>query len=406
MNILMISDVYFPRVNGVSTSIQTFVGEFINNGHKVTLIAPQYPAEHEDDFEVLRVPSRRLPLDPEDRIMRRKDILALIPKLHLGFFDIVHIHTPFQAHYGGVEIARQLGLPVVSSYHTFFEAYFEKYLPWIPSSWLRAVARKYSRTQCNAVDGVVSPSHQMLDKLREYGTDTLAEVIPTGLDLSQYESREIKGFRKKHGISENTTLLLYVGRVAFEKNIEFLMDMFSEVHKRKSGVKLLIAGEGPALARLKQRAQQMQLQEHILFIGYLDRETELLDCYRSCDMFVFASETETQGLVLLEAMASGLPVVSTASMGSKDVLQDGEGCLVAKAEIQDFSEKVIHLLESPEYAADIARRGWAYVNSWTSEEKAKQMLAFYQTVQHKKELQMHSLINEDQCEAVQSRTNC
>jgi glycosyltransferase involved in cell wall biosynthesis len=256
------------------------------------------------------------------------------------------------------------------------------------------------------VDGVISPSHQMLDKLLEYGITTHAEVIPTGLDLSQYQNRETNGFRKKHGIADNISLLLYVGRVAFEKNIEFLMDMFSDVHKRKPEVKLLIAGEGPALARLKHRAQQMQLQDHILFIGYLDRETELLDCYRSCDMFVFASETETQGLVLLEAMASGLPVVSTASMGSKDVLKDGEGCLVAKADLKDFSDKVIHLLGCPEYAADIARRGWTYVNSWTSAEKAKQMLAFYQTVELKKAQHIFGVISEDNREVIQSRTNC
>lgn len=379
----MITDVYFPRVNGVSTSIQTFVGEFIEAGHEVTLIAPEYPLAHTADFEIIRIPSRRLPLDPEDRLMSRRAIRSLVPDLRKRSFDIVHIHTPFLAHYAGVEIAAQLALPVVTSYHTFFEAYFEKYLPWLPSAWLRGIARRYSRTQCDAVDGIVSPSHQMLERLREYGTKTLAEVIPTGLRLARYRDWKTKAFRERYGIAETTSLLLYVGRIAFEKNIEFLMDVFLDVHAQQADVKLVLAGEGPALARLQKRARRMQLQEHILFIGYLERDSELLDCYHSCDLFVFASETETQGLVLLEAMACGLPVVSIASMGSKDVLRDGEGCLVAKAEVQDFAAKVIHLLADPTYAADIARRGSSYIHAWSSAAKARQMLSFYETVQQK-----------------------
>ncbi|MGD2119177.1 MAG: glycosyltransferase [Chromatiales bacterium] len=397
----MISDVFFPRVNGVSTSIQTFVNVFRMEGHEVTLIAPGYPAEHVVDFEVIRIPSKRLPLDPEDRLMSRKAIRALLPMLKQRNFDIVHIHTPFLAHYAGVEIAEQLGVAVVTSYHTFFEAYFEKYLPWVPAAWLRGIARKYSRTQCDAVDGVISPSHQMLEKLREYGTETCAAVIPTGLDLIQYQCAEANGFREKYGISDETSLLLYVGRVAFEKNIEFLMDMFLEVYEQKDDVKLLIAGEGPALARLKKRAAQMQLQEHILFIGYLERNTELLDCYRSSDVFVFASETETQGLVLLEAMACGLPVVSVASMGSKDVLVDGEGCLVAEADVQEFSDKVLHLLTDREYAAEIVCRGGAYINNWASEDKARDMLEFYSCVQQHKKQQALNQVCDNYCEIMQ-----
>lgn len=381
----MISDVYFPRVNGVSTSIQTFVEEFIQQGHQITLIAPQYPTEHQADFEIIRIPSRYLPFDPEDRFMRRKAIRALIPDLQQRGFDIVHIQTPFMAHYAGVEIAKQLELPVVTSYHTFFEAYLEKYLPWIPSAWLRGVARKYSRTQCGEVDGIISPSHQMLERLREYGTNTHAGVIPTGLDLSQYrhQHQEPNGFREQYGIADSTSLLLYVGRVAFEKNIEFLMETFLDVHRKIDDVKLVIAGEGPALNQLKKLAQQMQLQEHILFIGYLKRDSELIECYHGCDLFVFASETETQGLVLLEAMACGLPVVSTASMGTKDVLTNGDGCLVAKAEIEDFSYKVIRLLTNSKLTTEITSRGKEYINAWTSEEKAKQMLDFYQSVQQR-----------------------
>ena len=162
----MLSDVYFPRVNGVSTSIQTFAASFQELGHAVTLVAPEYPNACDPELEVLRIRSTRLPFDPEDRLMSLRAIRRLLPELGRRSFDLVHIQTPFAAHYAGLHIERRLVLKTVVSYHTFFEAYFEKYLPWVPTSWLRGLARSYSRKQCNQVDAVVSPSRPMLDRLR------------------------------------------------------------------------------------------------------------------------------------------------------------------------------------------------------------------------------------------------
>lgn len=385
MHILMISDVYFPRVNGVSTSIRTFAHSFLQAGHQVTLIAPEYLQSFQDDFEIIRLQSRKVPFDPEDRLMNRRKVLALIPELKKQVFDLVHIQTPFVAHYSGVKIARELNIPVVTSYHTYFEAYFDKYLPWLPTGLLRKLARNYSRKQCDQVDGVISPSHQMLDKLREYGAKNKAAVIPTGLVLQDFKKDKNNTFKQDHGIGEDTDLLLYVGRVAFEKNIEFLIDMFEQVSERRPGAKLLIAGEGPALHKLKARARSMGLEEEILFVGYLERKKELIDCYQSSRLFVFASETETQGLVLLEAMACGLPVVSTASMGTEDVLKNGNGCVIAAPSVRDFSEKVISLLDDRQSTRALSQKAIEYVQQWTTDAKAAEMLDFYEeiTVAHK-----------------------
>ncbi|MGB5466244.1 MAG: glycosyltransferase, partial [Sedimenticolaceae bacterium] len=146
MHILMLSDVYFPRINGVSTSIQTFAQAFLNVGCRVSLIAPEYPDEHSAEFEIIRIRSRRLPFDPEDRLMSLREIKRLAPTLKAREIDLLHIQTPFVAHYAGVYLRRALGVKTVVSYHTYFEAYFEKYLPWAPRGWLRSVARRYSRT--------------------------------------------------------------------------------------------------------------------------------------------------------------------------------------------------------------------------------------------------------------------
>ncbi|HYN76670.1 MAG TPA: glycosyltransferase, partial [Lamprocystis sp. (in: g-proteobacteria)] len=176
MRILMISDVYFPRVNGVSTSIQTFAREFAAKGHEVTLIAPDYGRDAPEPFGVIRIPSRFLPVDPEDRVLRVRAVRRAGDRLVGRGFDLLHIHTPFIGHYSGLALARRLGLPTVETYHTFFEQYLDKYVPIIPSAWLRLAARRFSAAQCNDVDALVVPSNAMLAVLLRYGVRTRAAV--------------------------------------------------------------------------------------------------------------------------------------------------------------------------------------------------------------------------------------
>src|SRR5258706_5482241 len=141
MKILMIPDVYFPGVKGLSTSIQTFRSDLADLGHEVALIAPAYPAQYAEDSYTLRVASRFVPLDPEDRMMKPREVRALLPRLREKRYDLVHIQTPFVAHYLGIEIADALGLPRVETYHTFFEEYLFHYVPVVPKSVLRALSR-------------------------------------------------------------------------------------------------------------------------------------------------------------------------------------------------------------------------------------------------------------------------
>lgn len=158
LKILMISDVYFPRVNGVSTSIASFRAALERIGHSVTLICPDYPVGQVNEPGVLRIPSRQVPGDPEDRMMRYRDLLALAAKLADEDVDLIHVHTPFTAHYAGVALGRQLGLPVVATYHTLFEEYIHHYIRWLPRRWLRLAARRLSVHQCQQLDALVAPS--------------------------------------------------------------------------------------------------------------------------------------------------------------------------------------------------------------------------------------------------------
>jgi glycosyltransferase involved in cell wall biosynthesis len=219
----------------------------------------------------------------------------------------------------------------------------------------------------------------MLEVLREYGVTSPAEVIPTGLEPESFMPGDGVRFRERYGIAPERPMMLFVGRVAHEKNIGFLLRVLQHVRLSVPGVLFVIAGEGPARDGLEREVEQLGLAGSILFIGYLDRHTELNDCYRSADVFVFSSRTETQGLVLLEAMAQGVPVVSTAKMGTRDVLKDGAGVLIAEEEVEDFSGKVARLLGSANARTLLGQAGREYAAQWSAGSMAERMLQFYQT---------------------------
>lgn len=379
MRVLMVSDVYFPRVNGVSTSIQTFRRELPQYGVEVDLIAPQYPNETEEPG-LWRVPSRYLAFDPEDRMMRRSRIDELLPQLQKRGYDLVHIQTPFIAHYAALELADDLGVPVVTTYHTFFEEYLHHYARILPASWTRAVARRFSRGQCNATAGVIAPSSAMRDALLRYGVTAPIEIIPTGIPLSLFSSGDGASFRTKHGIGLDREVALFVGRVAHEKNIDLLVQVAAKIRHERSKFLLVIAGEGPALSHLQALVAKLNLNDHVRFIGYLERGSALIDCYACADVFAFASTTETQGLVLLEAMAMGIPVVAIPAMGAKDILSPQQGCLCADNDVADFAEKLQNLLSDPQRRAILSTEARAYAKSWSAPATAERMANFYRKV--------------------------
>jgi len=380
MNILFISDVFFPRVNGVSTSINTFATELKALGHQVTLIAPSYTDEDKHEEWIVRVPSHKIYFDPEDRLMKFGKLKALLPWIREKHFDIIHIHTPFTAHYVGIHFGKKLDIPVVETYHTFFEDYLHHYLPFIPQFISRKLARTISRRQCNAVDGIVSPSKPMLDVLKQYGIKTPADVVATGLDASSFAKVDGEHFRISHDIPLDQPMLLFVGRVAHEKNINFLLEMHVKLLKNHPNTLLVITGEGPAEESIKQSIDKLGITNKVRMIGYLDRSHELIACYKAADIFVFASKSETQGLVLLEAMAQGTAVVALAELGTKSILIEGEGVLIAKDDTHDFADKVSALLSDATNRQMIGERGRQYVQEkWGADVLAKKVAKFYKS---------------------------
>lgn len=381
MKILFISDVYFPRINGVSTSIRTFVTQMQKMGHTVHLIAPDYGVKTSDEAWIKRMPARKIFFDPEDRLMKYGEAIDRLAELRHEQYDLIHIHTPFVAHYLGLKLAHLLNVPVVETYHTFFEDYLHHYLPIIPKPIARSLARFVSRRQCNAVDAIISPSQPMLDVLRDYGVKSKANVVPTGLQAHSFQKANGKSFREKYGIALDRPMSLFVGRVAFEKNIGFLLRTWVEVIKKQPDALLVIAGEGPAEKSLHALGKELNLEDNLKFIGYLDRETELNDCYAAADVFVFSSLSETQGLVLLEAMAQGTPVVAIAELGTKSILVEGEGALIAPENELVFAERVSTLLSNKTLRNKLSKAALSYVKTnWTDKAQAIRMIDFYKDV--------------------------
>ena len=385
MNILLISDVYFPRVNGVSTSIKTFTQQLQKLGHTVHLIAPDYNVDTTDEAWIMRVPARSIHFDPEDKLMKYGEIMHLLPALKSKNFDLIHIHTPFVAHYAGLKLAKLLHIPVLETYHTFFEDYLHHYLPWIPKFAARGLARLISKKQCNQVDAIVAPSQPMLDVLRTYGINTKAEVIATGLQEASFAEADDEAFRAKYGIAQNRPMLLYVGRVAFEKNIDFLVRMTQLLIAETPNILLVITGEGPAVPSLRALVKTLGIEKNVQFIGYLDRNNELNACYKAADIFVFASKSETQGLVLLEAMAQATPVVAIAELGTASILVEGQGAMIAVEDEIDFAHKVHALLANPVHRQHLGERAREYAHSqWSAATQAERMLAFYMAIASEK----------------------
>jgi 1,2-diacylglycerol 3-alpha-glucosyltransferase len=380
MQVLLISDVYFPRINGVSTSIQTVLRGLHRN--EACLIAPDYEAPWDDEgHDIIRIRSHPTPGDHEDRVMYGSEIRKLYRRLEHRDFNAVHIHGFGIAFYEGVRLAKHLNLPVLSTYHTNFDEYLPHYVSFLPAPVTRFGCRQMGIWQCNAVDAVIVPSHAMASTLKDYNVQSKMHVVPTGLHLDRFRSGNGPRFRKRYGIGSGRQVLLFVGRVAREKNVDFLIRMLAQVACRIPEVLLVIAGDGQDLDRCRNLAFSLGLARNVLFVGWLGRDTELMDCYAASNIFVFASRTETQGLALLEAMAMRVPAVSISCLGSADTLQSKSGAIVVPDDEQQFAAETCKLLEDKEECARLGKMGRVYARAWTASTMVHELSAVYRETQ-------------------------
>lgn len=382
MKIALVTDTYFPRINGVSTSTQIFAEEFAKLGHEVHIYAPAFPNHIDEEslpYKVFRFPSFYLFFDPEDRLgMPWKD-KDLVRRFIAEKYDIVHTQTPFTIGGPAVKWARKSGAKVVHTYHTLFAAYTEHYLWFLPKSWGIGYAKSASRRYCNSCDLLITPSTEMRKALLSYDVTKPVEVIPTGIRLERFQGKDRQRFRKLKGYKPEDQVVLFMGRVAEEKNIDFLMRVAHRLKPKVPNLQFLIAGEGAAKKHLEKMTVDMNMQDYVHFAGYLSKD-DWRDCYAGSDLFVFASVTETQGLVVTEAMAAETPVVAVAEMGIKDVMASGRGGLTTRLNEDEFTDAVYRMLTDKALYAQKRSETLAEADHWSSGSMAKRMIEAYEKI--------------------------
>lgn len=321
MRVGFFTEVYHPVVNGIVASVDALAAGLRGLGHDVYFFAPHVPGYEESDGPVYRMPSLPLPVQTTYRltvpVVSRRNRRAVINRLH-----ILHAHSPFVTGWMAVRYARRLRVPLVYTYHTQLEEYAH-YVPFEPNA-TKFAAVTLTRNFANQADTVIVPTGVMGDRLRELGVTVPLEVIPSGIDLSHFGggSRE-PDLRAALGVREGERMLLFVSRLAREKNVEVLIDALSRC---TVPARLVIAGDGPERQTLQDRAQQAGVADRTVFVGPVDRDA-LPNLYASADAFVFPSMTETQGLVLAEALAAGCYVIAANAHQNREVLA-GAGTLV------------------------------------------------------------------------------
>jgi 1,2-diacylglycerol 3-alpha-glucosyltransferase len=378
MNIGLVTDTYLPRVNGVARSVQSFAQQFREQGHRVFIFAPEFPDFKDLEPDVVRFPSRFLSFDPEDRLADMKHpgsqaLVARLPEYHL---DLIHNQTPFSLGMASVKWARRLQIPVVHTYHTLFEAYVHNYIKWIPDFAGHWAAAWFSRWYCNKHDLIIAPSSPMAEALKGYGVKAPIGINPTGIDLAPFKNVNGERMRQKLGFAADDVMLLAMGRVAKEKNLPFLLDVLERLIPLQPKARLVIAGQGPALEAITAEVARRKLEAKVVFIGYLNRQ-DWADLYAAAELHLLASVTETQGMVLTEAMAAGTPCVAVGAMGVKDVMADGGGLMVG-LDLNEYTQAVQRLLTDKKLYAEKLEEAKRQAQNWSIQAKAKELLAKYQ----------------------------
>ncbi|MEA4926838.1 MAG: glycosyltransferase family 4 protein [Syntrophomonadaceae bacterium] len=328
MKIGIFTDSYKPYTSGVVSSISTFKEELTKLGHEIHIFAPSYPHYTEVEENVYRYYSIPSPTNPDYTlaIPVYPGMGILIRSLQL---DLIHVHSPFTMGRVGLRYARKYNLPLLLTYHTRYDQYVH-YVP-LAHDLAKEVTIKYSSHFCNNCDHIIAPSQEIKEIIRGFEVKTPITVIPSGVPLEKYKNGDASWLRRNYPIPDKNKILLFVGRLTQEKNLPFLLESFKEVKMRMPQTTLVIIAQGPMEEELKEMATSMELSlEHdVIFTGALPFEA-LVNAYYSADLFVFSSLTETQGLVLIEAMAAGLPVAAVSASGVKEMVDHGiDGLLTA-----------------------------------------------------------------------------
>jgi 1,2-diacylglycerol 3-alpha-glucosyltransferase len=378
MNILIVTNTFTPHVGGVARSVEAFTEAYRALGHRVLVVAPEFPDMPEDEVDVLRVPAIQ-----EFNASDFSVVLPVHPPLTeaLDAFgpEIVHSQHPFLLGSTAVRIARFRALPLVFTHHTLYEQYTH-YVPG-DSPALKRFTIELATCYANLCDQVFAPSESIRALLLKRGVTTPVEVVPTGVRLEDFARGEREGFRQAHDLPQDAFVVGHMGRLAPEKNLEFLASAVARFAADTPKAHFLVVGEGPAQDAMQRIFKRARLEARLHFAGVLQGQA-LADALHAMDVFAFASKSETQGMVLTEAMAAGLPVVALDASGVREVVRDRRnGCLLGDetpAAVAAALQWVAQLSE--ESSAKLRQGALETAEAFSMPVSARKALACYQAV--------------------------
>lgn len=344
MNILMMSNTYTPIVGGLEKSIQTFTGEYRRLGHRVIIVAPTFEGAPEKEEDVIRVPAVQRFNGTDFAV--QLPVPGFIQDAMTDFKpDIIHVHHPFLIGDTALRTAYQFNIPLVYTYHTLFE--YNTHYVIGDSPVLKRFVTQLSAGFAGLADHVFAPSEGIRTMLERQGVQSPITVVPTGIDLPRFSAGDARGIRGRFGIPADAPVVGYIGRLSPEKNLGFLSRAVLLFLKQHKDAYFLVAGKGPLEETIRDFFASQKMQHRLILTGVLDSQA-LVDAYHAMDVFAFASQSETQGVSLVEAMAAGTPVVALDAIGIHGLIKDGvNGVLLDREDQAEFAAALLRVLNLP-----------------------------------------------------------
>ncbi len=393
MIIAYFTDQYWPSISGVSVSVDAFSRELTKMGHRVYLFVPDYPGaavqdEIKDRKNIFRFRSYKVPFNDENRLVYKSEKKKIYKALDEINPDIIHIHTEFALSKIACKYVKRNHIPLVMTCHTNWEELIGLYLSFIPAWLSRPYCRIFMRSNYRKADIIIVPTSLMEVLLNLYFIFKPIRVIPTGIDQSDFQYIKhcdevaVSNVYQYYPKLVHKKFLFFVGRLGKEKNIEFLIDVLKKLLPKYPELYLVITGDEPARKDLEIYAQEKRISDKIIFTGYIDRD-KLKDFYSTANVFVFASKVESQGLVTLEAMACGTPVVAIGKMGTREVMGGDSGGFMVDDDMDMFVEKTDLLLSDINICQEKSAEALRHVDRWTIQAQAIKMEKLYISLLHK-----------------------
>jgi glycosyltransferase involved in cell wall biosynthesis len=374
MRIMMFTNTYLPHVGGVARSVSTYEEEFCRRGHEVRIVAPQFDGAEDSTGRVLRTPAIQH--------FNGSDFSVRIPQPGLmadlvdGFRpNILHSHHPFLLGDSALRMAWSRRLPLVFTYHTMYEQYTH-YVP-LDSDALKRFVIQMSTQYCNLCSHVIAPSESVAALLRDRGVTAPITSIPSGVDVSLCNSGNGVEFRRRLDIEPHALVIGHVGRLAPEKNLDYLAGAVGRFLARRGDAVFLVVGAGDSQGTMQQILQAHTEPKKVIIAGPKTGQ-DLADAYAAMDLFVFSSKSETQGMVLAEAMAGGVPAVALDAPGAREIVNETNGRLLsADASPDAFAVTLEELTDNPDRLRQLSAGARQTASRFSVEACADRVLELY-----------------------------